>query len=67
MFLCNLKLGNGRFCRGEPGIQKAELFAGERPVKEGWAGLASKDGCLTLSATLRARSRRSSVLNRWHK
>jgi len=30
---------------GEAGIQKAQLFAAERPAMEGWAGLASREGC----------------------
>ena len=62
-----LNLVKADFVGGEAGIQKAKLFAAERQAIDGLAGLASKDGYLTHSVTLRARSRRSSVLNRWHK
>ena len=39
------------FVGGEPGIQKAKLFAGERQAIDGLAGLASKDGCRAVSYT----------------
>ena len=47
-----LKLG-WAIVGGEPGFQKALLFAGERQAKDGLAGITSRDGCLAIPQPVR--------------